>query len=107
MSETRREWLTIIGAPLIALGLLGLLRLFLPPGMALAVAMTSGMAWGYYWKTGRPDLAVVPVAIAGPFAVAQPFPEQWRWVVGLAFLVAGYPIFLWLRQRHVRQAADR
>ena len=28
-------------------------------------------------------------------------------LVGLAFLVAGYPIFLWLRQRHVRQAADR
>jgi hypothetical protein len=55
MNDSRKGWLAIIGAPLVGLALLWLLRGFLPPGMALAIALTSGMAWAYYWKMGRTE----------------------------------------------------
>lgn len=99
MSETGREWLAIIGAPLIALGLLWLLRGFLPSGMALSIALTSGLAWGHYWKTGRPELALVPVSIALAYTATLPFPGEWRFPIAIVFVIAGSFVGMWLRHR--------
>jgi hypothetical protein len=99
MSKAGREWLAIIGAPLVALALLWLLRGFLPPGMTLAIALTSGMAWGYYWKMGRFDFVVAPVTIALAFGVAQFVPNGWRPLIALVFVVAALLAAAWLRQR--------
>jgi hypothetical protein len=99
MSETRSEWLAIIGSPLIGLALLWLLRGFLPPGMTMAIALTSGMAWAYYRKMGRIDLVVAPVTIALAFAVAQLVPNGWRPLIALVFVVAALLAAAWLRQR--------
>lgn len=104
MSDSRKEWLAIIGSPLIGLGLLCLLRAFLPPGMALGIAVTSAIAWGYYWKTGEAGLVVVPITIAFAFAVARLVPYEWRPVIAIACAVAGMLVGARFRQRRLHPA---
>jgi hypothetical protein len=99
VSERRPEWLAIVGAPLIGLGLLWLLRWFLPSGMALAIALTSGIAWGYCWKTGRLDMVALPVTLVFALAVAAPFPDPWRFPIAVVFVVAGSLVGMWIRHR--------
>jgi hypothetical protein len=102
MSNRKSEWLGIAGSPLLGLALLWLLGRFLPSGIALAIALTTAMAWGQYWKSGRAEMAVVPVTIALAFAVAQVFPREWSGGIAVVFVVAGYLAVLRLRQRQVR-----
>lgn len=104
MRGSRKEWLAIIGSPLVALALLWLLRGFMPPGMALAIALTSGMAWGYYWKMGRFDFVVTPITVALAFMAAQFVPDGWRPLIALVFVVAALLAAAWLRQRPIRPA---
>ena len=77
---------------------------YLIMGMALAIALTSGMAWGYYWKMGRFDFVVTPVTIALAFGVAQFVPNGWRPLIALVFVVAALLAAAWLRQRLSRPA---
>jgi hypothetical protein len=99
MNGGKSEWLATAGSPLVALALLWLLRWWLPPGMALAIALTAGMAWGYYWKTGRADLVAVPVTIALALAVSRLFPPAWGGGIAVVFVVAGYLAVLRFRHR--------
>jgi hypothetical protein len=102
MSESGREWLAILGSPTIALGLWWLLSWFLPPGVAMVIALTSGIAWGTYWKTGRRDMALVPVTIVLAYATALPFPGEWRFPIAVIFVVAGSLVGMGLRHRRTR-----
>lgn len=99
MIGSKSDWLGIVGSPLVALGLLWLLRGLVPPGMALALAVTTAMTWGYYWKNGSLDMAVVPVTIALAFATAGFFPDQWHGPIAILFVIGGILFGKWLQQR--------
>ena len=98
MSISKRDWLGL-AAPLVGLGLLWLLGPFLLPGVALTLAVTTAMAWGYYWKSRRVDFVVIPITIALALGTAQFFPDAWRFPIAAVFTVSGGLLVLWLQQR--------